>query len=143
MMVMDWWRALDDATPGEPLAVVSIVSLSLVVTSCAINVFASRLRPSLLRAVGSAMLGVVASVLLIDRFQRWHTAPLYAILHLGLGLMSADNLRALWREYRHGRTAVCTVGCQAISCDRTQCTARRMLPIVPAHVDGGQEKRDA
>lgn len=133
---------MDDAAPDEPLAWVSIVCLIIVIAGSTATVFAGRLRPSLIRAIGAAGLAIVATVLLIDRFQRWHTAPLYVLLHLSLALIKFDSLRAMWREYRHGRTAVCTVGCQAISCDRTSCPSRRVLPIVPAHVSGPQEKRD-
>lgn len=140
--VMAWWHAVDELVPDEPLAVFSIVCLSILFASSMSTVFATRLRPSLIRSVGAAVVAVVACILVVDKFQRWHTAPLYALLHGGLALMSIDTLRALWREATQPRDCVCTVSCQAISCSVKTCKKRRVFPIVPVHVDGGQEKRD-
>lgn len=130
MSMIEWAKALDDMVPDAPLAVVSIVCLSIVVANAALVVSAVHLRPSLLRALSKTLLGLWATATLMQKLEGWHTSPLHLMLHLALAGISIDSMRALWADWKHPVSAVCNHRCQAISCSMAGCPARHVLPVV-------------
>lgn len=130
MSMIAWARALDDMVPDAPLAIISVACLTIVIVNAVLVVSALRLRPSLTRAAAKTLLGMWATVTLMQKLEGWHTSPLHLMLHLALAGISIDSMRALWADWKHPVSAVCNHRCQAISCSMDGCPARHVLPVV-------------
>lgn len=130
MSMIAWARALDDMVPDAPLAIISVACLTIVIVNAVLVVSALRLRPSLTRAAAKTLLGMWATVTLMQKLEGWHTSPLHLMLHLALAGISIDSMRALWADWKHPVSAVCNHRCQAISCSTAGCPARHVLPVV-------------
>ena len=130
MSAIELAKMWDDMVPDEPLAWVSIVCLLIVIVNAVLVVSALRLRPSLTRAAAKTLLGMWATVTLMQKLEGWHTSPLHLMLHLALAGISIDSMRALWADWKHPVSAVCNHRCQAISCSDRDCPMRQVLPIV-------------
>lgn len=100
MTLTDSLRSIDDMAPDEPLALVSMICLSIVIMNCIAVASATKLRPSLALAVYESLLGIWATTMLCEKLETWHTSPLHLMLHLALAGLAVEGLIGLSAERR-------------------------------------------